>query len=100
MTPLVCPLVDVRDVAVDAERIVLREWPPGARCQAELLGDTAVDFGDGDFQHHLIAPANDQRIDDQSRRRAVVAVELLGEAFRDIVRALGLLRGIDRRRRG
>ena len=83
------------DVAVDAEGIVLRERAPGARRQAQLLGDTAVDFGDGDFQHHLIAPVNDQGIDDHSRRRAVVAVEVLGEALSDIVGALGLFRGIN-----
>lgn len=61
-----------RDRAIKRERIILGERAPigGQRAcgDAELLGDIAADFRDGDLQHHLIAATYGERIDDQAIR--------------------------------
>ena len=53
---------------------------------AQLLDDVAPHFGDGDLQHHLIAAAHDDRVDD-----------LFGAADQPRGEVAGLL-GLDRAR--
>ena len=77
-------------VEVDHSRAVAKT---AGQIDAELLDDVALDLGNCDFQHHLIAAANDDGIHDLAALRNADLVGIVEHPDRDIVSLLRL-RGI------
>ena len=74
-------VVEIDDVRAVAQR--------AGQVDAELLDDVALDFGDGDLEHDLVAAADDDGVDDLVAVLTPSAEPHAEEPRRDVV---GLLR--------
>src|SRR5208283_568303 len=66
---------------------------------AELLGNAALDFGDGDLDHHLVAAPDGDGVDHHAGSAPGGAVDAgfsaFGEAFGDVEGGLHVARRLD-----